>query len=143
MTAVLVREEGERLAAYRDSEGYWTIGVGRLIDSRKGGGITRGESRMLLTHDIERAQSAARRYDWYDALDEDRQGVVVAMIFQLGAEGFSRFRRMIQAMAVLDYNAAAAEMLDSRWARQTPDRAERMALAMRTGRLIPDPPAAG
>ena len=51
-------DEGERLTAYQDHLGYWTIGVGRLIDDRKGGGISPAESTMLLRHDIERVEQA-------------------------------------------------------------------------------------
>ena len=45
---LLIAEEGEKLSAYQDSMGFWTIGVGRLIDARKGGGISQEESRYLL-----------------------------------------------------------------------------------------------
>jgi lysozyme len=43
----LRRDEGEVLHAYQDKYGYWTIGVGRLIDARKGGGISVEESRAF------------------------------------------------------------------------------------------------
>ncbi len=44
ITQQLRRDEGEVLHAYQDSLGYWTIGIGVLIDKRKGGGITKAES---------------------------------------------------------------------------------------------------
>ena len=47
-------EEGEVLTEYKDHLGYSTIGVGRLIDKRKGGGITKEESAYLLNNDIDK-----------------------------------------------------------------------------------------
>ena len=129
--AVLVREEGEVLHAYTDHLGYWTIGVGRLIDERKGGGITQAESRMLLANDIKRFEDKAKSYPFYDGLDEVRQGVIVCMLFQLGSlANWPKFRA---ALTAHDWPEAKAQMLDSAWARQTPDRANRMASAILTG----------
>ena len=54
ITRLLRGDEGEVLTAYPDHLGYLTIGVGRLIDKRKGGGITPEESAYLLANDIMR-----------------------------------------------------------------------------------------
>jgi hypothetical protein len=54
LTAQLRRDEGEVLHAYSDHLGFTTIGVGRLIDKRRGGGITKEESKYLLENDIDR-----------------------------------------------------------------------------------------
>lgn len=54
LTKQLRRDEGEVLSAYQDHLGYWTIGVGRLIDKRKGGGLTSEESDYLLGNDIDK-----------------------------------------------------------------------------------------
>lgn len=129
----LVADEGEVLHAYEDHLKFLTIGVGRLIDQRKGGGISRDESRYLLANDIRRCMAIAGQWDWFDKLDWPRQGVIVCMLFQLGARGVSGFRKMIEALARKDYEAAADEMLDSGWHKQTPARCERMAAIMRTG----------
>jgi len=131
----LVEDEGEVLHAYQDStpERYLTIGVGRLIDPRRGGGITREESRYLLTNDIRKWYAIAGQWPWFDKLSWQRQGVIVCMLHQLGARGVSGFRRMLDALGRSSYEAAADEMLDSAWHRQTPGRCERMAQIMRTG----------
>lgn len=131
--AMLVREEGEVLHEYKDQLGYSTIGVGRLID-RRGGGITREESRYLLANDIARKGRAAESYPWFSALDENRQAVVVGMIFQMGPTGFASFRNTIACIEAGDYAGAAARMLKSKWARQTPARAKRMAQIMESGK---------
>jgi lysozyme len=130
---MLVREEGEVLHAYTDHLGYVTIGVGRLIDARKGGRISREESRYLLQNDVAACREFASQYPWFADLDENRQAVVVGMIFQLGRKGFASFRNTIARIAAGDYAAAARGMRASLWARQTPARVERLAHIMETG----------
>lgn len=137
VSTLLAKEEGEVLHAYQDHLGFWTIGVGRLIDRRKGGGITREESRYLLDNDIRRFEQAAQEYDWYAGLDEARQGVIIGMLFQLGIAGFAQFKRTHSAIAEGRYTEAASHMLVSKWAGQTPERAKRMAKIMRTGEWAP------
>jgi len=131
----LVKDESEVLHEYKDHLGYSTIGVGRLIDKRKGGGISQEESRYLLRNDIrQRTAECEQRFEWWSAIDDVRQGVVLCMAFQLGTRGVANFKRMCTALRIRDYITAAAEMLDSTWAReQTPARAHRMAKMMRTG----------
>lgn len=132
--AHLVAEEGEVLHAYEDHLGYLSIGVGRLIDRRKGGGITREESRYLLRNDIHRISKELRaRFPWFHILDDVRQTVILCMAFQLGINGVANFRRMCAALTQQDYESASKEMLDSSWAGQTPARAQRMAQMMRSG----------
>jgi lysozyme len=50
------------------------------------------------------------------------------MVFQLGKTGVSKFRNMWKALQQNppQYSVAASEMLDSRWAKQTPNRAKEM-----------------
>lgn len=136
VTARLVSDENEVLHAYQDHLGFWTIGVGILIDQRKGGGITQEESRYLLRNRIrQRAAQCGERFDWWQVVDEVRRGVIICMAFQLGTNGVANFHRMCAALRIRDYNTAALEMLDSDWnsAKQTPARAQRMARIMRSG----------
>jgi lysozyme len=134
LIARLVLDEDEVLHAYPDHLGYLTIGVGRLIDERKGGGITREESRYLLRNDINRRLAECEtRFDWFSGLDHVRQQVIVCMAFQLGTAGVAKFVRMIAALKIRDYVTASIEMLDSDWNRETPTRCERMARIMRSG----------
>jgi GH24 family phage-related lysozyme (muramidase) len=85
---LLIEHEGEILSAYQDSLGYWTIGVGHLIDKRRGGGITQKISRLLLEDDIAHATASARAsFDWIDQLDPVRQDVIVMLTFNMGVGG--------------------------------------------------------
>ena len=129
----LVTDEGEVLHAYPDSKGFLTIGVGRLVDPKRGGGISRDESRYLLTNDIRKWMAIAGQWPWFDALDWQRQGVIVCMLHQIGAKGVSGFHKMLAALERKDYAEAAAQMLDSDWRKDTKERCERMAEIMRSG----------
>jgi lysozyme len=133
VTTMLVRDEGEVLHAYQDQLGYWTIGIGRLIDKRRGGGLTRDEARYLLANDIRKCDNHAKKYPWYMTLDDNRKAVIVGMIFQLGTAGFDAFKNTIAEIAAGRFDEAARRMLASKWAEQTPQRARRYAEIIRTG----------
>ena len=127
----LVAKEGDRRFPYRDTEGHLTIGVGHNLDGRP---LSDAVARQLLDEDIDIAETAAKRYAWYDALDDTRQRVVVEMIFNLGAVRFANFRQTLAYLTAGMYGAAADEMLDSKWAKQVHGRATELAEMMRTGK---------
>lgn len=134
MAIMLRADEGEVLHAYPDSEGYWTIGIGVLIDKRKGGGITREESEYLFMNRMRsKAAELDQRLSWWRRLNDARQGVLLGMAFQMGVDGLLGFVNTLEMVKVDDYQNAAKGMLNSKWARQTPERAKRMAEQMRTG----------
>lgn len=134
LTEQLRRDEGEVLHAYSDHLGYLTIGVGRLIDPRKGGGITPNESAFLLKNDIDRRLVQVRAsLPWFSDLDEARQGVLLNMAFQLGVDGLLGFKTTLGLVQRGEYAQAAEQMLQSKWAQQTPARALRLSNQMRTG----------
>lgn len=128
-------DEGIEPCAYQDHLGYWTIGVGRLIDRRKkGAGLRPAEIDFMLSNDIaDRVAELGRRLPWFSRLDPVRQGVLLNMSFQLGVDGLLGFQQTLGAVERGNYEAAAKHMLESRWAKQTPARAQRMAQQMRTG----------
>lgn len=134
LTRDLVRDERFVPHAYRDSRGYLTIGIGRMVDARFGGGITLDEARILLAHDIARVAAALEvRLPYWPDLSDARQRALANMAFNLGTPRLMEFRRMFAALADGDYDTAAAEALDSRWARQVGARADRIAAMIRTG----------
>lgn len=138
MRAELVKQlkadEGVVPYAYKCSEGFWTIGVGRLIDKRKGGQLRPDEITYLLQNDIDdRIEALTRALPWFQDLDDARRGVMLNMAFQLGTEGLLKFERTLVLIRDGKYENAAHAMLQSLWAKQTPERAERMAKQMLTG----------
>lgn len=132
LLAQLYRDEGEVLHAYQDTLGFWTIGIGRLIDERKGGGITKDESNSLLLNDIKtHTLRVIEKLPWAIGLSEARLGVLINMHFQLG-DGVFLFTVTLGLVKAKKYTAASKEMLASKWAQQTPARAKRLAEQMRT-----------
>lgn len=63
-------------------------------------------------------------------LPQEQQEVVFEMVYQMGVNGVLNFKMMWLALEQLDYGIASVEMLDSRWAKQTPQRAEKLAKKM-------------
>lgn len=130
----LREEEGEVLHAYQDHMGFWTIGVGRLIDKRKGGGLTKEESAYLLANDIAKVERELdSRLSWWRTINDARQAVLLGMAFQMGIGGLLGFKNTLKMIQAGDWQGAANGMLSSLWARQTPSRARRMSDQMRTG----------
>ncbi len=134
----LRREEGVSRHAYQDHLGFWTIGVGRLIDARKGGGLTDEEVDHLLRNDVNRFTSEVlKALPWTATLDEPRLAVLIGMAFQMGVAGLLGFKQTLHAVHEGRYTAAAGLMLVSKWAEQTPARAARMAKQMESGAWQP------
>lgn len=134
LAQLLEDEEGRVPHAYQDHLGFWTIGVGRLIDKRKGGRLTDAEIDYLLANDIaEKTAEVARALPWFNDLDPVRRDTLIAMAFQMGTAGLLGFRNTLEMIRTGDYKAAGRGMLQSRWAQQTPMRAERMARQMESG----------
>jgi len=133
ITSQLRRDEGEKLSVYNDHLGFATIGVGRLVDSRKGGGITAEESAYLLQNDIKKRElELDKRLPWWRQLSAPRQGVLLNMAFQMGVTGLMGFTNTLEHARKGDYKKAADNMLASKWAEQTPERAKRLASQMLT-----------
>lgn len=124
----LKRDEGWKRSAYPDSLSFLTIGCGRMIDARKGGGLSDDEILLLLDNDLTGcSMSLDEHVPWWVNLDDARKGVLLNMTFQLGIDGLLEFKHFLQQMQVGNYSAASDEMLDSAWAKQTPERAQRLA----------------
>ena len=130
----LRREEGVKRSVYLDSLGYWTIGVGRLVDARLGGGLSDDEIDILLANDIARCTSEVlAALPWVATLDEPRRAALIGMAFQMGTSGLLVFGNTLAAIRDGRYDDAEARMLQSKWAQQTPARARRMARQIATG----------
>lgn len=135
LTKELRRDEGVVPFAYQDHLGYWTIGVGRLIDKRKGGGLSDEEIDFLLSNDIDRFEKQViDALPWYSRLDDVRQRVLVNMAFNLGIAGLLGFKNTLAMIERGDYAGAAKGMLNSKWATQVGERAKRLATMMETGK---------
>jgi lysozyme len=131
LTEQLIRDEGLRLKPYKDTAGKLTIGVGRNLTDR---GVTQTEAIYLLNNDMDVADLDCRALlPWWDTIDPVRQGVLVNMCFNLGADRFKKFVNTLALVQAHDYERASIQMLQSLWAEQVGDRALRLADQMRSG----------
>lgn len=130
----LRRDEGVVAHAYQDSLGYWTIGVGRLIDKRKGGKLTDEEIDYLLMNDVkECVADLDKNLPWWRSLSDSRRRVLVNMRFNLGMAGLLGFKNTLKFIETGEYKRAADNMLLSKWAKQVGQRANRLAKMMEQG----------
>jgi lysozyme len=133
LKAMLRRHEGERLKPYKCTAGYLTIGIGRNLEGK---GITQAEAEYLLSNDIDECVDDLRDIFplRFDQFPDHVQEVLVNMRFQLGSAGFWNFEKLRAAVWAYDFQKAAEEMLNSKWAKHdTPGRAKELAGVMRHG----------
>ena len=134
LRAELKQDEGCVLHAYQDSLGYWTIGTGVLIDERKGGGISQYEADFLLDNRLQKLLgNLDSAMPWILGMSDARQRALCNMSFQLGVNGLKNFKKMLQCMRIGNFDEAAKECLNSNYAKQTPERAQRVAKLIREG----------
>jgi lysozyme len=127
-------DEGCRLTAYQDTVGVWTIGYGRTGGVKKGDKITQEKAEELLLEDtLAAARDASTLPVGFDGLNAVRQAVLTNMTFNLGLTRILNFKRFLAAVQIRDFNKAALEMLDSKWAGQVGQRAIRLAKQMKKG----------
>jgi GH24 family phage-related lysozyme (muramidase) len=131
----LANDEGIKYEIYRCSEGYPTGGIGHLITEWDeeyygkpiGTKIPNHQVDDWFAKDIETTiKDCKLLFSQFDSLPEEIQLVLANMCFQLGRPRLSQFKNMIAAVEDLDWARMADEMEDSRWFRQTPERAKRL-----------------
>ena len=129
------RHEGYRNKVYLDTLGKRTVGVGHLcVEDFWEDGKEYDEDFLMgiLEKDLQSAIDQADDMCSNLTISDDAKIIIIEMIFQLGGTGVSKFRKMWQALQQdpPDYAEASVQMLDSRWAKQTPNRAQEMARHM-------------
>ena len=129
------KHEGYRNKVYLDTLGKRTIGVGHLCVEDFWEDDKEYEESFLmeiLEKDLQSAIDQADDMCKNLTISDDAKIIIIEMIFQLGGTGVSKFRKMWQALQQdpPDYAEASVQMLDSRWAKQTPNRAKEMARLM-------------
>lgn len=129
LAADLKRDEGVRFKIYRDTEGKLTIGTGHNIEDR---GITPATAELMLDEDITVAlRDLDRCVPWWKAMPETARRGLANMCFNVGINRLLGFKKMLTALEDHNYNKAADEALDSKWASQVAGRAQRIAALFR------------
>lgn len=142
--------EGFRATPYRDTEELWTFAKGRCLETNP---LSPEEWKYLLDHRLmtlsitltgadwlmvrqvdATERECARVFDFWAELDDIRREVLIEMGYQMGMDRLLGFKKMLAAIRVKDWQSVEREALDSRWAKQTPGRATRLAEQLATGK---------
>ncbi|WAH52597.1 glycoside hydrolase family protein [Pseudescherichia vulneris] len=140
---ILNHEEGYREKPYIDTEGYPTVGIGIKIGPK-------GAALKYYTFTVPRAVGDLWAQTFVDGVIREcrsnpsiyaamqksnpaRQDILISMAYQMGVAGLAGFKNTLALIAAGKFTEAASGMLSSKWARQTPNRAQRHAEVMRTG----------
>lgn len=147
-------DEGYKNTIYKDTEGYWTIGIGQLLTkdpslavakaeldklmNRKCDGvITKAEAEDLFQKSVLKAEKGIQGNNLlapvFASLDPVRQDALVNMVFQMGVAGVAGFTNSMKLLKAKQWEQAAVNLAQSRWYKQTPNRAKRVIETFRTG----------
>ena len=129
------KHEGFRNSVYKDTLGKRTVGYGHLCVEDHWEDNKAYDKKYLeeiLEKDLQSAINQTHEKCKDLKISDDAKSIICEMIFQLGGHGVSKFRNMWKALQKdpPDYKEASVQMLDSRWAKQTPNRAKEMASHM-------------
>lgn len=134
-------EEGYREKAYHCTEGYPTIGIGTKLGPKGTPldyytfSVSEKSAKEMLNDELRGFVSKLISQEWYLKLNRDRQIIIKSMCYQMGYSGVMKFKKMISAAEAQDWSEMSKQALDSRWAKQTPKRANRHAEVLLTGNL--------
>ena len=148
----LIQHEGLKLQVYKDTLGIDTIGIGRNLEDRGISkqelddmdipnigliyeyGITETDAVYLAENDVQIVEDELlMAHPCVDRLDSVRQLVLVDMAFNMGVPRLRKFKKMWAAIHEDDFQTAAKEMLDSKWAIQVKSRSHKLANMMHHG----------
>ena len=147
VTSLLIFEEGTNpkgvCVPYIDSLGYPTIGYGQLCKASKVSTLaqansacssyikncTAAKAKQWISNEIDSKTSCINNYavikNAYNKASNKRKAIIISMAYQMGCAGLAQFTTTLGHMANGNWAKASTSMMDSLWARQTPNRAKR------------------
>jgi lysozyme len=124
------KHEGFEPKVYKCTEGYDTIGYGFAIKDLV---LDKDVADLILMKKLHKLlQRIVIAFPWFKDIDDTAKAVIVNMCYQLGLSGFSKFKKTIYLLETEQYEEASVEMLDSLWAKQTPNRAKELSETLRS-----------
>ena len=114
------QEEGFSGTVYKCTEGFDTVGYGTKLP------LTKEESELILNHRLNQTKAQLTSYLYDLDIKPEAWDILFNMAYQLGVNGVLKFKKMIEALSYKDYKEASKQGLDSLWAKQTPQRANRL-----------------
>jgi len=144
---IITIEEGFSARPYLCSEGYPTVGYGQRIGKKNAeiklfdffmpepvASLWMQQNIDYILDEMEYNDDIASALESCNSI---RESVLISMAYQMGVKGLSSFKDMLTAIEFGDFDQASEHALDSKWARQTPERADRHAEMLRTGEILP------
>jgi lysozyme len=118
------QHEGYVGVVYKDSLGIDTIGYGFAIKDLE---LDEDICEIILERKLKQLEDMINlKFSWYKYMPQEIKDVVMEMCYQLGVTGVSKFKKTIAYLQNKQWEKASVEMLDSLWARQTPNRAKEL-----------------
>ena len=118
------KHEGYVGVVYKDSLGIDTIGYGFAIKDLE---LDADVCDIILERKLKALHDMIKiKFKWYCYMPQEIKDVVIEMCYQLGVGGFSKFKKTIAYLQNQQFHDASVEMLDSLWAKQTPNRAKEL-----------------
>lgn len=137
LLCMIQSDEGFSSKLYKDTEGLNTIGIGFCLDRR----LMPREVALfwldLIIDELIDDLSKTKNYEIYLNMNKARQFALINMCYQMGVTGVCKFKMMWASLSEGDYESAADHAIDSKWFRQTTERATRIATVIRSGTLQP------
>ena len=116
--------EGYVGIVYKDSLGIDTIGYGFAIKDLD---LDKDICDIILERKLHNLEDSVNlKFSWFMYMPQEIKNVVLEMCYQLGVNGFSKFKKTISFLQDRQFEEASVEMLDSLWAKQTPNRAKEL-----------------
>jgi len=116
--------EGYKPKVYKCTAGVDTIGIGFAIKDLE---LSEDVCELILKEKLQALEERFEdRFDWFKTSPIEVRNVMLNMAYQLGFRGFCKFKKTLSYLENAEWESASKEMLDSRWAKQTPNRANEL-----------------
>lgn len=134
-TEFLTLNEGFRNKPYKDSRGFWTVGIGHLITTEKdlpeewkNANLTDDEVKALFKEDYNKHLNEAKKLPMYEKLNEEGKLALLDLTFNMGTTRFNedKWPKFFSALENKDLETAAQELENSKWFNQVGNRAPRV-----------------
>ena len=130
----LAEDEGCKYEIYNDHLGYATFGIGHLVTDSDleygqeiGTKVSKERVDECFKADIEiTIEDCNILYSNFNDIPEEAQLILANMMFNLGRPRLSKFLKLKTAVDDEDWMEASVQMMDSKWAKQVPNRAKRL-----------------
>ena len=116
--------EGYKPKVYKCTAGVDTIGIGFAIKDLE---LSEDVCELILKEKLQALEERFEdKFDWFKTSPIEVRNVMLNMAYQLGFRGFCKFKKTLSYLQNAEWESASKEMLDSKWAKQTPNRANEL-----------------